>query len=67
MTGVSECSQQRGNLKDDGYMPEKAIILLQCQPRYSKTIMINDEDWSFLRLQHLLHRDGSRENPRYPR
>ncbi|MCC8465858.1 hypothetical protein [Photorhabdus bodei] len=21
MTGVSECSQQRGNLKDDGYMP----------------------------------------------
>ncbi|MER2474009.1 hypothetical protein [Photorhabdus laumondii] len=20
MTGVSECSQQRGNLKDDGYM-----------------------------------------------
>ncbi|NDK98989.1 hypothetical protein [Photorhabdus bodei] len=21
MTGVSECSQQRGNLKDDGYIP----------------------------------------------
>ncbi|WP_289994523.1 hypothetical protein [Photorhabdus laumondii] len=21
MTGVSECSQQRGNLKDDGYNP----------------------------------------------
>ncbi|MCC8464382.1 MULTISPECIES: hypothetical protein [Photorhabdus] len=21
MTGVSECSQQRGNLKDDGYKP----------------------------------------------
>ncbi|WP_240002094.1 hypothetical protein [Photorhabdus bodei] len=21
VTGVSECSQQRGNLKDDGYMP----------------------------------------------
>ncbi|WP_448511188.1 hypothetical protein [Photorhabdus sp. MH8.4] len=21
MTGVSECSQQRGNLKDDGYSP----------------------------------------------
>ncbi|MGS0627589.1 MULTISPECIES: hypothetical protein [Photorhabdus] len=21
MTGVSECSQQRGNLKDDGYTP----------------------------------------------
>ncbi|MCC8376251.1 MULTISPECIES: hypothetical protein [Photorhabdus] len=22
MTGVSECSQQRGNLKDDGYKPK---------------------------------------------
>ncbi|MGS0628041.1 MULTISPECIES: hypothetical protein [Photorhabdus] len=22
MTGVSECSQQRGNLKDDGYICE---------------------------------------------
>ncbi|MGS0630164.1 MULTISPECIES: hypothetical protein [Photorhabdus] len=24
MTGVSECSQQRGNLKDNGYIPDTA-------------------------------------------
>ncbi|MCC8374628.1 MULTISPECIES: hypothetical protein [Photorhabdus] len=26
MTGVSECSQQRGNLKDDGYNYEKQSL-----------------------------------------
>ncbi|MCC8376076.1 MULTISPECIES: hypothetical protein [Photorhabdus] len=26
MTGVSECSQQRGNLKDDGYIVIIAIL-----------------------------------------
>ncbi|WP_323834687.1 hypothetical protein [Photorhabdus africana] len=25
MTGVSECSQQRGNLKDDGYREDQDI------------------------------------------
>ncbi|MCC8375168.1 MULTISPECIES: hypothetical protein [Photorhabdus] len=25
VTGVSECSQQRGNLKDDGYKVEKIM------------------------------------------
>ncbi|NDL00011.1 hypothetical protein [Photorhabdus bodei] len=31
VTGVSECSQQRGNLKDDGYIPVtvgKPIIIM---------------------------------------
>ncbi|MCC8373343.1 MULTISPECIES: hypothetical protein [Photorhabdus] len=28
MTGVSECSQQRGNLKDDGYILINKIFLL---------------------------------------
>ncbi|MDB6368616.1 MULTISPECIES: hypothetical protein [Photorhabdus] len=27
MTGVSECSQQRGNLKDDGYIIKRAVLL----------------------------------------
>ncbi|MDB6373259.1 MULTISPECIES: hypothetical protein [Photorhabdus] len=27
MTGVSECSQQRGNLKDDGYNPLSYSLL----------------------------------------
>ncbi|WP_387492110.1 hypothetical protein [Photorhabdus sp. RM96S] len=27
VTGVSECSQQRGNLKDDGYITNKNIVL----------------------------------------
>ncbi|WP_255562980.1 MULTISPECIES: hypothetical protein [Photorhabdus] len=26
MTGVSECSQQRGNLKDDGYIYNRECI-----------------------------------------
>ncbi|AWK42003.1 hypothetical protein [Photorhabdus laumondii] len=28
VTGVSECSQQRGNLKDDGYIPRGLVIAL---------------------------------------
>ncbi|WP_162265278.1 hypothetical protein [Photorhabdus sp. RW14-46] len=27
MTGVSECSQQRGNLKDDGYRFKQHLLL----------------------------------------
>ncbi|MCC8376335.1 MULTISPECIES: hypothetical protein [Photorhabdus] len=27
MTGVSECSQQRGNLKDDGYIWLVIVVL----------------------------------------
>ncbi|MGS0627956.1 MULTISPECIES: hypothetical protein [Photorhabdus] len=27
MTGVSECSQQRGNLKDDGYSTNKVSCI----------------------------------------
>ncbi|NDK98159.1 hypothetical protein [Photorhabdus bodei] len=27
MTGVSECSQQRSNLKDDGYIPIHCNVL----------------------------------------
>ncbi|MER2472681.1 hypothetical protein [Photorhabdus laumondii] len=38
MTGVSECSQQRGNLKDDGYrlnlmkygVLEKSNLIISC-------------------------------------
>ncbi|MCC8374005.1 hypothetical protein GPY37_09300 [Photorhabdus kayaii] len=26
VTGVSECSQQRGNLKDDGYIPRHRVF-----------------------------------------
>ncbi|MER2372486.1 MULTISPECIES: hypothetical protein [Photorhabdus] len=33
MTGVSECSQQRGNLKDDGY----SVIELDRRSRKLKT------------------------------
>ncbi|NDK95205.1 MULTISPECIES: hypothetical protein [Photorhabdus] len=28
MTGVSECSQQRGNLKDNGYIPFISVYSL---------------------------------------
>ncbi|WP_274382185.1 hypothetical protein [Photorhabdus bodei] len=27
MTGVSECGQQRGNLKDNGYIPKLLFLL----------------------------------------
>ncbi|WP_255562935.1 MULTISPECIES: hypothetical protein [Photorhabdus] len=30
MTGVSECSQQRGNLKDDGYINRFLILFHYC-------------------------------------
>ncbi|MER2472445.1 hypothetical protein [Photorhabdus laumondii] len=32
MTGVSECSQQRGNLKDDGYIQSTALNTMLCLP-----------------------------------
>ncbi|WP_274382150.1 hypothetical protein [Photorhabdus bodei] len=31
MTGVSECSQQRGNLKDDGYIAAVSPFALQAR------------------------------------
>ncbi|WP_255562957.1 MULTISPECIES: hypothetical protein [Photorhabdus] len=31
MTGVSECSQQRGNLKDDGYKLKSGFSLISAQ------------------------------------
>ncbi|NDK96601.1 MULTISPECIES: hypothetical protein [Photorhabdus] len=32
MTGVSECSQQRGNLKDNGYIRSWRISTVETQP-----------------------------------
>ncbi|WP_448511134.1 hypothetical protein [Photorhabdus sp. MH8.4] len=49
MTGVSECSQQRGNLKDDGY-----ISIFPCE---KLTLIIYPMDFK-------MHRDGKGVNPR---
>ncbi|MER2474550.1 hypothetical protein [Photorhabdus laumondii] len=32
MTGVNECSQQRGNLKDDGYKLRNHLLLCSSHP-----------------------------------
>ncbi|NDK98786.1 hypothetical protein [Photorhabdus bodei] len=35
VTGVSECSQQRGNLKDDRYRPNNIFASLILYPSYN--------------------------------
>ncbi|NDK96360.1 MULTISPECIES: hypothetical protein [Photorhabdus] len=45
MTGVSECSQQRSNLKDDGYIPYGTGItfpFLRFIERLNNAIIHND-------------------------
>ncbi|WP_255563012.1 MULTISPECIES: hypothetical protein [Photorhabdus] len=32
MTGVNECSQQRGNLKDDGYIVALTMLIARDTP-----------------------------------
>ncbi|NDL50712.1 MULTISPECIES: hypothetical protein [Photorhabdus] len=42
MTGVSECSQQRGNLKDDGYIQ---ILKLRCHSDDDATTNYRYRTW----------------------
>ncbi|NDL00071.1 hypothetical protein [Photorhabdus bodei] len=46
VTGVSECSQQRGNLKDDGYKRRLICGLRKSLPRTKESVM-NDESIRF--------------------
>ncbi|MCT8353342.1 MULTISPECIES: hypothetical protein [Photorhabdus] len=44
MTGVSECSQQRGNLKDNGYNPHENTpisLIWQIKTQLIKTSRFN--------------------------
>ncbi|MCC8375476.1 MULTISPECIES: hypothetical protein [Photorhabdus] len=63
MTGVSECSQQRGNLKDNGY---KTILLLpvhhyrmiiKCRNynrfKYETTFRLSTSSRLFCRIQNV--------------
>ncbi|MGS0626759.1 MULTISPECIES: hypothetical protein [Photorhabdus] len=52
MTGVSECSQQRGNLKDDGYRLYFDKVTLVCAPKFTeKALSILPTDIEILEIK----------------